>query len=89
MPSQNLTTEIALKESIAQQDLRVSPSADDKEPESLLSERAFEKKEKKKTCKSCKSKKPPVPKLKLDPETPRETTVDVIFDAALHEKSLP
>jgi len=81
--------EIALKESIAQQDLRVSSSADEKEPESLLSERAFEKKEKKKTCKSCKSKKPPVPKLNLDPETPRETTVDVIFDAALHEKSLP
>jgi len=89
MPSQNLTTEIALKESIAQQDLRVSPSANEKEPESLLSERAFEKKEKKKTCKSCQSKKPPVPKLNLDSETPRETTVDVIFDAALHEKSLP
>ena len=74
---------------MAQQDVRVSPSPDEKEAESLLSERAFEKKEKKRACKNCKSKKPPVPKLNLDPETPRETTVDVIFDAALDEKNLP
>jgi len=81
--------EIALKESMVQQDLRVSPPPDKNEPESLLSERAFEKKAKKKACRSCKSKKAPVPKLNLDPETPRETTVDVIFDVALQDKSLP
>ena len=74
---------------MAQQDVRVSPSPVEKEAESLLSERAFEKKEKKKACKNCKSKKPLVPRLNLDPETPRETTVDVVFDAAIDETSLP
>ncbi|CAG5112850.1 Oidioi.mRNA.OKI2018_I69.chr2.g7020.t1.cds [Oikopleura dioica] len=78
---------VPLREADAQNDLRIktSPNAEI-DPESLLSERAFEKKTTKKVCKSCKSKNPPVPRLKLDTETPRQPTVDVIFDA---QENLP